>query len=93
MAKFLYRGVTTSNKEVNGEIQANNRNEVISLLRKKKVRALSVRKKTSDFFSMSIGNTVKLVDIGRFTRQLAAMTSAGLPLVQCMDILANQTEN
>jgi type IV pilus assembly protein PilC len=42
---------------------------------------------------MSIGNTVKLVDIGRFTRQLAAMTSAGLPLVQCMDILANQTEN
>ncbi len=92
MAKFIYKGVTTSNKEVKGEIQASNRNEAISLLRKKKIRALSMRKKPTEF-SLNIGQTVKLVDMSRFTRQFAAMTSAGLPLVQCMDILSTQTEN
>ncbi len=92
MPKYLYKGVTTTNKEVRGEIQASNRNEAISLLRKKKVRALSIQKKPAEF-SFKLGSAVKLVDISRFTRQFAAMTSAGLPLVQCMDILATQTEN
>jgi type IV pilus assembly protein PilC len=92
MPKFLYTGVTSSGKEVRGEIQAINRNEVISLLRKKKVRAVSVRRKPLEIKLGSL-NPVKLQDISRFTRQFAAMTSAGLPLVQCMDILAAQTEN
>lgn len=92
MPNYLYRGVTTSNKEVKGEIQASNRNEAISLLRRKKVRALSVRKKPAEL-KLSFGSAVKLSDISRFTRQFAAMTSAGLPLVQCMDILGTQTEN
>lgn len=92
MAKFIYTGVTSSNNEVRGEIQAASRNEVISLLRKKKVRPLTVRKKSAEL-SLSFGSGVKLVDISRFTRQFAAMASAGLPLVQCLDILGSQTEN
>jgi type IV pilus assembly protein PilC len=92
MAKFIYKGVTTANKEVKGEIQASNRNEAISFLRKKKIRTLSVRKKPAEL-NLNLGAAVKLAEIGRFTRQFAAMTSAGLPLVQCMDILSNQTEN
>jgi type IV pilus assembly protein PilC len=91
MPKYFYTGVTSANKEVKGEIQAGNRNEVISLLRKKKIRIVSIRTKALDFgFSF---NQVKLNDVSRFTRQFAAMTSAGLPLIQCMDILATQTEN
>jgi type IV pilus assembly protein PilC len=91
MPKYLYTGITSANKEIKGEIQATNRNEVISLLRKKKVRIVSIRAKQLEFgFSLS---KVKLNDISRFTRQFAAMTSAGLPLIQCMDILASQTEN
>lgn len=91
MPKFSYTGMTSSNKEVKGEIDARNRNEVISLLRKKKVRIISVRSKA---LQLSFGATkVKLPDISRFTRQFAAMTSAGLPLIQCMEILASQTEN
>lgn len=92
MPKFIYKGVTSSNNEVKGEIQAENRNEAISLLRKKKIRAISVQKKPADF-SLKLGAKVRLVDVSRFTRQFAAMTSAGLPLVQCMDILSTQSEN
>lgn len=92
MARFMYTGVTSSGKQVKGEIQAENKNEVISLLRKKKVRPLSIRNASLDI-SFSFLEKVHLKDISRFTRQFSAMTSAGLPLVQCLDILASQTEN
>lgn len=92
MAQFTYVGVTASGKQVKGEIQAANKNEVISLLRKKKLRPVSIKAKGLDL-KLSFGSGVKLTDLSRFTRQFAAMTSAGLPLVQCLDILAAQTEN
>ncbi|HEX3018663.1 MAG TPA: type II secretion system F family protein [Chitinispirillaceae bacterium] len=92
MARFYYTGVTSSGKQVKGEIQADNKNEVISLLRKKKVRPLSIRNASLDI-NLSFLDRVGLKDISRFTRQFSAMTSAGLPLVQCLDILSAQTEN
>jgi type IV pilus assembly protein PilC len=92
MPKFLYVGVSSNGKQVKGELQASNKNEVISLLRKKKVRAVSIKAKQIAW-NLNIGAAVKLQEVSRFTRQLAAMTSAGLPLVQCLDILVSQTEN
>ncbi len=92
MARFYYTGVSSSGKQVKGEIQADNKNEAISLLRKKKVRPLSIRNAALDI-NLSFLETVGLKDISRFTRQFSAMTSAGLPLVQCLDILSAQTEN
>lgn len=92
MARFYYTGVSSSGKQVKGEIQAENKNEVISLLRKKKVRPLSIRNASLDI-NFSFLEKVGLKDISRFTRQFSAMTSAGLPLVQCLDILSTQTEN
>lgn len=92
MARFYYTGVSSSGKQVKGEIQAENKNEVISLLRKKKVRPLSIRNASLDI-NLSFLEKVGLKDISRFTRQFSAMTSAGLPLVQCLDILSSQTEN
>jgi type IV pilus assembly protein PilC len=91
MAKFNYVGVASNGKQVKGEIQAANKNEVVSLLRKKKVRVISIKAKQISF-SLNFGTSIKLQEISRFTRQLAAMTSAGLPLVQCLDILVSQTE-
>jgi type IV pilus assembly protein PilC len=91
MPKFIYVGVASNGKQVKGEIQASNKNEVVSLLRKKKVRPISIKAKQLSF-SFSITSSIKLQEISRFTRQLAAMTSAGLPLVQCLDILVSQTE-
>ena len=92
MARFSYIGVTSSGKQVKGEIQAENKNEVISLLRKKKVRPISIKNSSLDL-KLPFKNRVRLRDVSRFTRQFAAMTSAGLPLVQCLDILSSQTEN
>jgi type IV pilus assembly protein PilC len=92
MARFSYVGVTSSGKQVKGEIQASNRNEVVSLLRKKKLRPISIKNKGIEI-NLSFGSGIKLQDISRFTRQFSAMTSAGLPLVQCLDILGEQTEN
>jgi len=92
MARFSYIGVTSSGKQVKGEIHASNKNEVISLLRKKKVRPVSIKNEALNI-DFSFLNKVKLQDISRFTRQFSAMTSAGLTLVQCLDILSSQTEN
>ena len=92
MPIFIYKGVTASNSEISGEIEANSRNDALTVLRKKKVRTLSLHKK-STAFSFTIGSRVKLPEVSRFTRQFAAMISAGLPLVKCMDILSHQTEN
>lgn len=92
MPKFSYVGVTASGKQVKGEITASSKNEVVSLLRKKKLRPVSI-KSASLTINLSFLDNVKLQDISRFTRQFSAMTAAGLPLVQCLDILAAQTEN
>ncbi len=92
MGRYSYVGVTTSGKQVKGEIQAANKNEVASLLRKKKVRPVSIKSSSLDL-KLPFLDTVKLQDLSRFTRQFSAMTSAGLALVSCLDILGSQTEN
>lgn len=92
MPKFSYIGIGANGKEVRGEIQATNKSEAQSLLRKKRIRPQTIKAKQVGF-SLNLSGGLKLQEISRFTRQLAAMTSAGLPLVQCLDILATQTEN
>jgi type IV pilus assembly protein PilC len=92
MPQFTYVGVTAAGKQIKGDIQASNKDEVISLLRKKKLRPVSIKAKAMEL-KLNFGGGVKLTDLSRFTRQFAAMTSAGLPLVQCLDILSAQTEN
>jgi type IV pilus assembly protein PilC len=78
-----------------GEIVAKSRDEVITLLRKQSILVTSVQQKMGQI-SISLpgfGGKVKEKDIVIFTRQLATMIDAGLPLVQCLEILSNQTDN
>jgi len=92
MPKFSYIGIGANGNQVKGDIQATSKNDVVAQLRKKRIRPVTIKAKQLDLkFSFSSG--VKLQEISRFTRQLAAMTSAGLPLVQCLDILVSQIEN
>jgi type IV pilus assembly protein PilC len=94
MPKFVYVGVTSGGKQTKGEIQAQSKAQAIALLRKNKVRVVSIRNKPVEIsLNLSLGSQVKLQEISRFTRQLAAMTSAGLPLVQCLEILSSQCTN
>jgi type IV pilus assembly protein PilC len=91
MPVYIYSGQGVGGKQVNGEIKAKDRNSVITQLRQKRIRPTSVKEKPKTVGS-SLGGGVKVDDLSRFTRQFAAMTSAGLPLVQCMDILSEQTD-
>jgi type IV pilus assembly protein PilC len=92
MSKWLYKGKTTQGKEVSGEVEASSKGDVEILLRKKRIRAMSIKRKPIDM-NFSFGGGVPLKVMARFTRQFSAMTSAGLPLIQCLDILSEQTEH
>jgi type IV pilus assembly protein PilC len=92
MSKYLYKGKTATGKEVAGEIDAGSKEDVEVLLRKKRIRAVNIKRKPMDL-KFKMGKGVPLKVLARFTRQFSAMTSAGLPLIQCLDILQEQTEH
>ena len=92
MSKWIYKGKTAAGKEVQGEVEAANKADAEILLRKKRIRATAVKRKPMGM-KMTLGGGVPLKALARFTRQFSAMTSAGLPLIQCLDILGEQTEN
>ncbi len=78
-----------------GELVAKTRDEVIALLRKQNILVTSVNPKVGDIQITlpGFGAKVKEKDIVIFTRQLATMIDAGLPLVQCLEILSSQADN
>ncbi|HEY6572795.1 MAG TPA: type II secretion system F family protein, partial [Candidatus Eisenbacteria bacterium] len=77
-----------------GEMESNTQDEALTALRKKRIIITSVREKPKGF-KMTLPGTgpgVTTRDLAIFTRQFATMINAGLPLVQCLDILSKQTE-
>ncbi len=92
MPIYEYKGKTLSGKQVQGEIKAKNRAELERLLRGNRILATSVSKKPQQI-QLKFGTGVKKIDISRFTRQFATMISAGLPMVQCLEILGTQMES
>jgi type IV pilus assembly protein PilC len=75
-----------------GEIEFPTKEEVLAYLHKSKLIPVSVREKQKGI-TLRIGTGVSTRDIVIFTRQFATMINSGLPLVQSLDILAEQTEN
>jgi type IV pilus assembly protein PilC len=92
MPEFVYVGKARGGKEVKGEYTAQSREDVVRHLRGRGISVTSVKRKTKPF-SLSFGTGVKQEDITNFARQFAAMISAGLPLIQCLTILTEQSEN
>ncbi|MEW5701883.1 MAG: type II secretion system F family protein [Candidatus Zixiibacteriota bacterium] len=92
MPQFEYKGKTLAGTAVAGEIKAKDRAELDRLLRRKKIIPTAVNRKPSQL-NIRIGTGVKKVHISRFTRQFATMIGAGLPMVQCLDILSKQMES
>jgi type IV pilus assembly protein PilC len=94
MPTFAYVGRTRGGQTISGEMEAPNREAVAAQLRKQQVLATSVRQKARDIEIQIFGlGGVKEKDIAVFTRQFATMIDAGLPLVQCLEILAAQQPN
>lgn len=88
---FLYKGVDKKGKKVEGEISGTNPAIVKAQLLKQGIRAQNVRKKPKPLFGGK--KKIKPMDIAIFTRQMATMMKAGVPLVQSFDIVADGVDN
>jgi len=94
MPVFKYTAKTRSGTAQKGEIDATDRNNAVSLLRQRQLVVTGMKAKPKDIAINLPGiGGVKEKDIVVFTRQFATMIEAGLPLVQCLDILSRQAEN
>jgi type IV pilus assembly protein PilC len=89
---FTYKGKSLGGTQVAGELRAKNRADLERILRSKKILVSQVSTKPSQI-RIRIGTGVKKVHISRFTRQFATMIGAGLPMVQCLEILSQQMES
>src|SRR6266699_3579369 len=94
MPLFQYTARTLKGDLVNDKIDLPTRDDVIAHLRKNRMVVVQVRAAPKEFkLNFKFGGGVKTRDVVVFTRQFATMINAGLPLVQALDILAQQTEN
>jgi len=91
MTTFVWKGKTAKGDTIAGEYKATDRREVAEYLRKRRVVIQSVRKKPKDIgFKLGGKKGVSVKDLCVFTRQFATMINAGLPLVQCLEVLGRQ---
>ncbi|MGE3537482.1 MAG: type II secretion system F family protein [Candidatus Tectimicrobiota bacterium] len=95
MPVFRYTGKTRAGIAQRGEIEATDRNTATAVLRQRQILVTSLRAKPKglEIKLPGFGAKVTEQEIVVFTRQFATMIEAGLPLVQCLDILARQAEN
>lgn len=89
---FTWKGVDRNGRQNTGEITAPSLAVAKAQLRKQGVMAKSVKKKSQPLFSGG-GGKIKPADIAVFTRQLATMIKAGVPLVQGFEIVSEGTDN
>ena len=93
MATFTYSARPATGGDIkSGEVDLPSKDDVLAFLHKQKMIPVSVREKQKQI-AFKIGSGVSTKDIVIFTRQFATMINSGLPLVQSLDILAEQTEN
>src|SRR3972149_2145701 len=93
MAVFAYRGRSTSGT-VSGEIEADDRPAAVAQLRARGIVATSVQERQARAAAVKkIGGKVKDKDLAIYTRQFSTMVDAGLPIAQCLSILAEQGDS
>ncbi|MDD2882665.1 MAG: type II secretion system F family protein [Rhodoferax sp.] len=85
---FEWEGKDRNGKQVRGEIRAGGENQVKSSLRRQGVMPSKIKKRR-----MSAGKRIKPKDMAIFTRQLATMMKAGVPLLQAFDIVGRGNPN
>ncbi len=99
MPVFVWQGKTAQGKVLKGEIEATNIQAVFARLRNQRIQPIpsQVREKgkglSREINIPGLGPKVTTYDVMLFTRQFSTMIDAGLPIVQSLDILAEQTEN
>jgi type IV pilus assembly protein PilC len=95
MAVYLWTGIDRAGKKQKGEIEADNLPLARQMVIRKgmAVKTLRPKPKAIEDYFPAIGGRVKDKDIVIFVRQFSTMIDAGLPLVQCLDILQEQQDN
>ena len=89
---FVWNGLDRHGRKGQGEIVATSQALAKAQLRKQGITAKSVKKKSKPLFS-TMGKGIKAADIAIFSRQLATMMKAGVPLVQSFEIVQEGLEN
>jgi type IV pilus assembly protein PilC len=93
MPAYVWKGKTRDGKAVSGERVADNKEAVMALLRRDQILVSSVKEKGKEMVLPKFGGSVPSKDLAIFVRQFSVMIDAGLPLVQCLEILGSQQEN
>jgi type IV pilus assembly protein PilC len=94
MPVFTFSGKDASGQKISGERMAANKQSLAQSLRRERITPGAIREKGKEFSMPTFGTTkVKTKDIAIFFRQFSVMIDAGLPLVQCLEILAANQEN
>jgi type IV pilus assembly protein PilC len=94
MPVFTFSGKNTAGEKISGERNAPNKQALAMQLRREQIAAPTIREKGKEFAMPTFGTSkVKTKEIAIFFRQFSVMIDAGLPLVQCLEILAANQEN
>src|SRR5688500_12785391 len=95
MPTYVFKGRNRLNELIAGEREAATQDELRSLLRREQIVLTQASEKGREISIPKIGRRkkVKAKELAVFTRQFSVMIDAGLPLVQCLDILAEQQPN
>src|SRR5258708_25371779 len=92
MAEFVWEARARTGELKKGQMEADDEEAVNTRLRQQQLTPTKVKKKSKSR-GFRIGSGVSGKDLVTFTRLFATMIDAGLPIVQCLDILQGQTDN
>jgi type IV pilus assembly protein PilC len=93
MPNFNWKGRTREGGTQEGVLVADNKDAVISALRRQQIIVTAVTERGKEFALPKLGGGISRKEVAIFTRQFSVMIDAGLPLVQCLEILGSQQEN
>ncbi len=93
MPVFTYRGTNRMGVKVQGERESDSKAALAAALRRENINVSKLSEKGKEFNIPTFGGGVDAKELAIFTRQFSVMIDAGLPLVQCLEILAGQQEN
>src|SRR5258705_7707369 len=93
MPNYSWKGKGKAGKIQEGVIAADSKEAVVAMLRRQQILVTAVAEKGKEIALPKFGGGVKQKEIAIFTRQFSVMIDAGLPLVQCLEILGSQQKN
>lgn len=93
MPQFEWTGRKRTGETITGAMTADSKDGVVAALRRQQIVAVKIKEKGKELALPKIGGGVGTKELAIFTRQFSVMIDAGLPVVQCLEILGSQQQN